>query len=373
MLKTHIYGMLMFSISLTLVTYSSLSNGNSQTKLELGMEVKEPNEDALIESIRLITEERMRRSYGKGEVVQRDAHAKTHGLVRAKLKVVDDLPKELRQGIFSETKVYDALIRFSASSQIAQADTVAQPQGMAIKVLGVEGEKLIRPTTTQDFVMINFPTFFVKDLASYIDFTRFGSALTVKDDDGVDKEKEAAAFAKKQPEILAILEKMIAMPFWNPLEVQYWSQTPYMLGSQAIKFSARPLTSSENKKPEGELGDRFLRNALVNTIKDEPFRFEFVVQVQNDAKKQPIEDPTVEWKESEAPPKRVAIIEIPVQDLSSNKDVDYAEKLTFAAWNSLPAHRPLGSMNRARKSVYEGGAKVRHARNGNTRFEPDTL
>ncbi len=351
---------------------SDSSKESSQTPIEteLAQEVIEPAEEALIESIRLITEERMRRTYGPGETVQRDAHAKTHGLVKAKFTVVDNLPDQLRHGVFAEPKTFEALVRFSASALIAQPDTAKQPQGMAIKLMEVEGEKLVAPSTTQDFVMINFPVFFCRDLDGYVDFMRLNSAISLKPDDGGNLEAAAAEFANKQPRMAAVIEEMKAVPFFNPLQVQYWSETPYLLGPNAIKYSAKPLTSRENKKPEGELSDTFMREALVETIGKEIVQFEFLVQVQNDPAKQPIEDPMVEWDESEAPPQRVAILEIPVQDLSSDEDLKLAEKLAFAVWNSLPAHRPLGSMNRTRRVVYESGMKVRHARNHNVQYEP---
>ncbi|WP_251359204.1 catalase family protein [Kangiella sp. TOML190] len=316
----------------------------------------------------------MRRSYGEGETVQRDAHAKTHGLVKAKFKVVDDLPDELRYGVFAEPKSFDAVIRFSASSQLAQPDTEAQPHGMAIKLLGVEGKKLLKgmeDAKTQDFVMINFPTFFVADLETYIETERVVSAASAGKT--ADLEGELKVFAKKNPQAVTIAEKMAANPFNNPFEAQYWSQTPYRLGPNAIKFSAKPITGSSNKKPKGELGPLYLREAMIDTISNKTVKFEFLVQVQKDPDKQPIEDPTVEWKESDTKPIRVAIIEIPVQDISSDKNLMVAEQLSFAAWHSLPEHRPLGSMNRARRVVYEGGTILRHKMNKMERSEPTTM
>ena len=366
----------MLAISLYGTTAMSDTNdkavGNSASEKEgaLGQEVIEPNEEALIEGIRLITEERMRRSYGPGEVVQRDAHAKTHGLVCAKFTVLDDLPKNLRYGVFAEPKTFDALIRFSAASQIAGPDTSLQPHGMAMKILGVDGEKIVAPAPPQDFVMINFPIFFANNLPDYIDFMRFTSAGSVAVYDGVDPVQEQMNFAEKHPGITKIVQQMATTPFYNPVQVQYWSETPYKLGPNAIKYSARPLTSRENKKPAGQMGESFLRDALVSTVGKEVVQFEFLVQVQNNAKTQPIEDPTIEWKESESVPQRVALIEIPVQDISANGNLMTAEKLAFSVWNSLEAHRPLGSMNRTRRVVYESSMKVRNARNHNVRFEP---
>ncbi len=349
---------------------NTTSSSRDELKTAHPQEVIEQSEGPLIEAIRLIIEERMRRSYAPDETVQRDAHAKTHGLVKAKFTVVDDLPTELRHGVFAEPRTFDAMVRFSASSQVAKPDPDLQPQGMAIKVLGVDGEKLIGESSSQDFVMINFPTFFVSNLQDYIDFMRVTSVLSLGPDDGGDVEATLETFAKMQPEQAAIVEKMVATPFFHPMQVQYWSQVPFLLGENVIKYSAKPLTSDENRKPEGEPGDLFLRNALVETIGREVVEYELLVQVQNDPEKQPVEDSTVEWDEADAPPQRVATIEIPVQDLSSGEDLELAEKMAFTVWNSLPSHHPLGSMNRARRMAYNSGMKVRLARNHDERLEP---
>ena len=88
----------------------------------------------------------------------------------AEFIVLDGLPEELRHGVFRTPRSFDALIRFSAGNVEVQADTEPQAAGMAIKLLGVEGEKLLeaeKDARTQDFVMINFPGFFIRSLEDY--------------------------------------------------------------------------------------------------------------------------------------------------------------------------------------------------------------
>ena len=43
--------------------------------------------------------------------------------------------------------------------------------------------------------------------------------------------------------------------------------------------------------------------------------------------------------------------------------MQHCENLSFNPWHSLPAHRPLGGINRARKVVYPALSKLRHERN----------
>ncbi|MBI3775013.1 MAG: catalase [Gammaproteobacteria bacterium] len=155
------------------------------TPLGLGEEMEEPGEAALIASITQQTLARLKLQYpaGKG-LVLRDVHPKTHGLVRAQFIVVDSIPLELQHGVFAQARKFDALIRFSADGVAVLPDTVEQARGMAIKLLGVGGDKLLddeRNAQTQDFVMINFPVFFSRNLKDYEELHRALAAGTAAD------------------------------------------------------------------------------------------------------------------------------------------------------------------------------------------------
>ena len=124
---------------------------------DLGEELY-PDEQALAEEIGVVIERSIRKEYGPGSA-RRDAHPKAHGCVKAELHVMDTLPDHLAKGIFVPGKSYQAWIRFSNGSRDAsQADIKGDARGMAIKVLGVPGKKLLEDeaqATTQDFIMIN--------------------------------------------------------------------------------------------------------------------------------------------------------------------------------------------------------------------------
>ena len=94
------------------------------------------------------------------------------------------------------------------------------------------------------------------------------------------------------------------------------------------------------------------------------------MQLQTDAQRTPIEDPTVEWRERRSPFIPVAKIRIPSQAFESPDQMRFCEALSFTPWHSLPEHRPLGGINRARKSVYMAISKLRHTLNGQDRREP---
>lgn len=315
------------------------------------------DQEAAVQRIKDVVIERMQETYDDDEVTKRDAHAKTHGMVKAQLIVEAGLPEELSQGIFAEEKTYDALVRFSSSSQIVTPDLVQQPHGMAIKVLGVDGPKLMEgheDATTQDFVMINAPIFFMGDLGLYADFFEAQMA----------DQETLAKFAENNPDLIQTIGRLVAEggDVENVFASQYWSQTPYKYGDQVVKYSAKPLSGASNERPEVVLLD-YLRQTMVDTIAENEVRFEFVVQLHKDDETTPIEDPTVPWEPANTQEYRVATLVIPAQDLSSGKDLEVVEGMAFSVWHSIDAHRPIGAINLARREIYNAGAELRRSEN----------
>ena len=97
----------------------------------------------------------------------------------------------------------------------------------------------------------------------------------------------------------------------------------------------------------------------------------FRVQLCRDLGRQPVEDPTVEWDEDEAPFVTVATVRAAAQDswdVARVRAVD--EEMRFSVWTGLEAHRPLGNVNRARKDVYRHSADFRARVNGCPYHEP---
>ena len=327
----------------------------------LAQEVIEPDEQESIDTIVLQSLDRLKSQFPDGaRPVLRDAHPKAHGLVQAEFIVLDGLPDYLRHGVFKEPRTFDALIRFSAGNVEVQADTIPQAAGMAIKLLGVEGEKLLQreaDAQTQDFIMINAPIFFTKNLADYVTLHEFLAEGRLID------------FFKTRPEEMQAVTVVRGQKLFNPIQVRYWSMTPYLLGDRAIKFSAKPISRTTNK-PTENMGPDFMREVMMDQLGQEDVYFEFSVQLQADATSMPIENPVVLWDEAVAPFQRVALIRIPAQDISSEAWVEFGENLSFTPWHALPEHQPLGSNNRARLKVYEAISDFRHAMNGIETSEP---
>jgi hypothetical protein len=238
---------------------------------------------------------------------------------------------------------------------------------MAIKLMGVEGTKLLAgeaDETTQDFVMINHPVFFIDTAANYLSFTKDqqgGNTLSyfIGLRNPLDWHIEAAKIAR------AITEANVV----NPLETRYWSMAPYLFGDRAIKFSARPCAIHEGVYQVTDSPD-FLADNMQTNLDTGEGCFELMVQLQTNAKDMPVENPMKEWSEKASPFRKVADIRIPSQTFRDPEQMSFCENLSFTPWHALPAHRPLGGINRLRKTVYETISRLRHDLNQAPRREP---
>jgi catalase len=317
-----------------------------------------------------------------GPLYRRDAHAKAHGCLTATFTVRDDLPQAMRTGVFVPGHQYEAWIRFSNGNAAPQPDNDKDARGMAIKLMGVEGPQLLdspadKHAQTQDFLMINFPVFFNRDPAEYERFIRYQA----------DGSQFGYFFAGRNPLDWRWRELFIGGQLLgrirNPLYAQYYSMTSYAMGVQegpwddpkpyqhAMKYSAKSCTPSDGR-PADVKDDDYLRRGLVEHLAQSDGCFEFLVQLQDPSRDMPVEDPTVRWKESQAPFVPVADIHIPSQEFDTPARNTFCENLSFNPWHAVEDHRPLGGLNRIRKAVYEEIAVYRHAMNGNDAYREPT-
>ena len=151
--------------------------------------------------------------------------------------------------------------------------------------------------------------------------------------------------------------------FANPLQIRYFSCTPYLLGEQAVKYCVTPVIRTGDYIPP-DPGDNFLRLAMKQQLQTEAAEFVFGIQLQANPRSMPIEDASACWDETESPFVPVATLRIPVQDFDTPERNEQGENMRFSPWHCLPVHRPLGSINRARRLVYHGISELRRRVNG---------
>ncbi|GAA5585018.1 hypothetical protein Acal01_00149 [Acinetobacter calcoaceticus] len=327
----------------------------------------QPNEDVLAQNIAKVIEKSIREQYTAGNAL-RDAHPKAHGCVRAEFHVSKNIPAQFAKGVFIPDQSYQAWIRFSnASNDASSADIDKDARGIAIKLLGVSGEKILeseKQATTQDFIMINHPVFFANDAKRYLSFIN-----DVNSHNMIRKLHIPFALGfKGTMNALGARNSQIA----NPLYARYWSMVPYQLGlgndRQAVKYSVRACSVTANNLPKNPSHD-FLREALKNTLQQTDACMEFLIQPRTSSQML-VEDSMTEWDEKAAPFYQVATIHIPKQNFDTPEQNKFCENLSFTPWHALPAHKPLGAVNRMRKVIYENISRVRHDMNSAPRQEP---
>lgn len=341
--------------------------------LQLGQENPPHNEDEIIQEVLQISRELLQRDYPAHiRPARRDAHAKHHGCVKAEFIIEPDLPKELRHGVFKEPRTYKAWVRFSNGARHVQDDGKGDSRGMAIKLVGVEGEKLLeaeKHAPTQDFTMANHPVFAVRNAEDYRELLRKRLKGERKVLQFFFPSLNPRQWRLHEFKIVQAVERR-KIP--SPLEIQYWSMAPYQLGPHAIKFSAKPSAGSYSTGPIPG-SPHYLYEAMVKHLSQQEACFDFLVQVQTDPQLMPIEDPTIVWDESRSPYKKVATVRIPVQVFDTPEQMAFCEQLSFTPWHSLPEHRPIGGINRMRKQVYEAMSRMRHEMNQAPYEEPTEL
>jgi len=295
--------------------------------------------------------------------MRRDVHAKQHGCVKANFEIQNqNLPPELRVGVFAHNQTYPAWIRFSNSSGSIQPDSDMSARGMAIKLMNVPGAKILsdeKNAQTQDFVLINLPVFFMDTASNFASLTRPDKAFTFY-------------FFLTHPCLVTTLVTHILAKVSNPLFIRYWSSTPYRLGPAAVKYTVIPCRIDNLQKVNRKHKD-FLKEAMVATLQSSEACFRFMVQLQKDNQTMPIENPTVNWSEKHSPFIPVATIRIFPQTFDTPQQMEFCENTTFTPWHALPEHRPLGGINRVRKVVYEAISSLRHKANKAPQIEPQPV
>ena len=321
-------------------------------------------EEAAIAEILAIIKANLRRQFPPGQDMRRDAHPKHHGALRAELAVEPDLAPELAVGVFRTPRTFPAWVRFSNGSGTVQPDHVRDGRGIAIKLMDVDGPKLMTDEArTQDFLFINHDVFAVKDAGDYVQLFR-----AIERDGAPTKFFLSANPFKWHLKELANANK-IRVRVSNMLSLQYWTMTPYLMGDTPAKFSVRPTVPANTGAPPNSAPD-YLRHVMAEQLRRESVAFDFMVQLQTNPRRMPVEDPRIRWEPARAPWCKVATLRIPAQTFDSPAQLQFAEDLSYSPWHSVPEHQPLGGVNRCRRVIYQAISQFRHEANGRGAIEP---
>lgn len=322
-----------------------------------------PNEEQYIQSIIDELKAFTRENWAPG-AAQRFGNTKTFGVLRAEFTVLDGLPEHTRRGLFVSPATYPAWVRFSGPGPYWPSDLNDLGQcSVAIKVIGVAGDKLLDDEErTQDLILVSPASFVTPNIRENAKMQRWVRA----------KAPIVYAFKPGDSHILQLIMQLLYSPMHaNPLEIQYYSNVPFLLGQdQAVQYSLKPVQKGRSRIPVKPTDD-YLRDAMARTLAAGDWEMDFMVQVQTDPHRMPIEDATVKWPERMSPYIPVARLRLFQQQFDSNEQLAFADVLRYNPWHSLPEHQPLGNSNRARRRMYAELAQFRQRINGVAHVEPD--
>ena len=339
-------------------------------------------DETIAEIIATMTNESRKVAAREGHTV-RASHAKASAFLKGELRVLDGLPPELRQGLFAEPKTFPVAVRMAQGPGEHLPDSVSTHRGLAIKVLGAAGPKIDgHSEDTQDFVLATGPVFPNPDAATFLGAIKGIEKHAGKDD----TLKEIVSNVALQLDKVVTAVKGDHSPLLDffghtprhPLTDTYYSQAALRYGDYVAKISAVPVSPGQDALGDGPMdtsgrSDAF-RDATVAYFGDEGAEFEVRVQLCSDLGTMPVEDASVRWPEDESPYRAVARLVLPRQDAFGDaRRAFMTERMSFRPAHSLAAHRPLGSLMRARLKTYPALAAYRGGQNGATLAEPTSL
>ena len=344
------------------------------------IETIDPNIDELLARIIDFWAKKGRESpqaEGTGRAV-RGAHAKAFGLVKAEVEIVDGVPAEYAQGIYSVPGRHGALIRFSSTSGHLGPDAQLGPGlGCAIKIFDVDGPKLVEDepdSRTFDLVLKNNPIFISNTAKHYLFIQEIGNDVhdylargpagfhelltdlltgkgTLPQSDWA--WDELLAFVRigdadtgtqsAAQHVLEAWARCVTGTTWR----RFVSRRPRrMSGTRSTTSSTSPAARTSSARPWWTSCGR---EPSISISKSSSARISTAM---------PVNVLTVEWSETRSPFVTVARVRLPRQDISGPENFEKGDALAFNQWRVTSDHRPLGEIMNVRR-IYSTSAWIR--------------
>jgi hypothetical protein len=309
-----------------------------------GVDPTLPNEDELTQEIITLINRVQDHNFSMHRHGFRGTHVKVQGLVKGKLKVLPHLPMQLAQGICATPGAeYDVALRYANEPSFLQDDRAPGPRGCSMKLFA---------DPVQDFTFNNAPILELKDMPTTVEIFR------IRERHFREPEKIAEEVQKRDDKELQMAPSQL--PNQHFLSYTMYSQAAYRWGPYVIKYALFPTTEvpetpiEESSDPEQHsewLREYFASNEMTYDLR---------VQLCEDINKQPVEDASVEWDEEKFPFQTVAQVVFPKQDsFDTKRGAFWDDHMKLNVWDGREEHRPLGSVNRLRKSLYEASKRKR--------------
>lgn len=280
------------------------------------------------------------------------------------------LARRLGRGLFAKPGLYPATVRFANAFPSLRPDSTPDVRAMSFAIAvpaGVLGPEPVRI----DYSLNSATTFPINDAHAFAVLMRVRTAAGIV---GRTRALSTLSFADIK-ELLQTAKRGITQEHagLHPYQqTRYWSNVPFLHGpDEAVKFAATPATSNGGRRI-GK-GASVLRDELTRSLNEDspPARFSFGIQLlepstmtfqgrRRDASFW-VENASVEWPERQAPFHEVGQVTLEPGSTLADDDPDVESMYIDVTQNSLPQHRPIGSLNRARAIAESASRKARFA------------
>lgn len=284
----------------------------------------------------------------------RALHAKGSLGAEAEFEVLADVPADARQGMFDTPKKYAALVRYSNGSPRKQVDKKPDVRGIAIKVIGVAGDKVIpgmEHAVTQDFLAIRTPVTPVRDAEEFIKLVRAAQTPAL-----LPFKLIHSLGLKRALQVIKGALRGFKLPTATLASTTYYTALPSQLGPFAIQYVVRPHDAHALANRGGELGEE-----LAARLREGPVAYDLCVKFFTDENATPIEDASVEWRGALVQVARLTLLQQDVDSARGKMIAEYIERAAFDPWHSRKDMKPLGNMMRARNHAYRASTQARDA------------
>lgn len=338
-----------------------------------GVEPPVSNESSLQNEIFDLINRTQRHNFSMHRHAMRGTHVKTQAIVKGTLQILSNLEAEYAQGIASPANAktpHPIAIRFANEPSWLQDDRAPGPRGCGMRIFNVTGDFMDHQgakTHTQDMTFNNAPILELRDLPTTVEiFTIRERHFREPEKIGPELEKRDDTDLQKAP---------MGLPNQHFLSYMMYSQAAYRWGPYVCKYALFPtgeyqaaLEKSHQIKDSSspEQHSEWLREWFLN----KEATYDLRVQLCHDLNVQPVEDASVEWDEEKYPYKTVGKVVLPAgQDVfSADRRNMWDEHMKLNVWYGLEEHRPLGSVNRLRKGLYQRSSGFRSQTNA-TQFK----
>lgn len=144
------------------------------------------------------------------------------------------------------------------------------------------------------------------------------------------------------------------LPNTNMISHSMYKQSAFRFGDYYGHMMLEPVHDAPADKVSSSDPHNVLKDWLFDYFSGNTARYLFKIQLGTSPEHHPTEDASVVWNEATAPYSTIGILEFPPQDnFKQERRVFWEKRMKLHPWRCLDAHRPLGSINRLRKRVYD--------------------